>query len=130
RAEDRQARTPGGELLQPGAGALSAAVMGVAGGERHGLLLLAFLAADLLAGIAHALALVGLRRADPADAGGDLAHRLLVDAADLDLGLLGHGEADALRRLDVHVVREAELHGERIALHRRAVADADQLQRL
>src|SRR5579862_9026889 len=94
------------------------------------LLLLAFLAANLLAGIPHALALVGLGRTDLADAGGDLADQLLVDAADQDLGLAGRGEGDALRRRDVDVVREAELHRQRPALHRRAIADPDQLQLL
>src|SRR6185312_8384241 len=98
--------------------------------ERHGLLLLAFLAADGLARVADALALVGLGRTDAADAGGDFADQLLVDAADPDFGLLRHGEGDARRRRDVHVVAEAELHGQRLALHRRAVADADQLERL
>ena len=35
-----------------------------------------------------------------------------------------------VRRRNVDLVREAELHRERPALHRRAVADADQLERL
>src|SRR5690606_11962562 len=60
RAEDRQARTAVRHLAEVGADALRAALGGVAGRERHGLLLLAFLAPDRLAGIAHALALVGL----------------------------------------------------------------------
>src|SRR5439155_20486178 len=91
-------------------------------------LLLAFLAPDLFAGVAHALALVGLRRTDLADACGHLADRLLVDAADADLGLPRHDEGDALRRRNVDVVREAELHAEGLALHRGAVADAHQLE--
>src|SRR5579859_6054838 len=94
------------------------------------LLLLAFLAADLLAGVADALALVGLGRADLADARGHLADQLLVDPADADLGLAGRGEADAVGRLDVDLVREAELHGKRPALHLRAIADADELKHL
>jgi hypothetical protein len=51
---------------------------------RHGLLLLAFFAEDILAAILDALALVGLRLAPAADLGGDLADLLPVDAADLD----------------------------------------------
>ncbi len=42
------------------------------------LLLLAFLAEDVLVGIFHALALVGLGLAEFADLGGDLADLLLV----------------------------------------------------
>src|ERR1700744_2262273 len=94
------------------------------------LLLLAFLTADLFTGVAHALALIGLGRTDTADPSGGLADQLLFDARDLDLGLLRHGEGDAFRRRDLHVVAEAELHGERLALHRSAIADADQLERL
>src|SRR6185312_2003215 len=98
--------------------------------ERHGLLLLAFLTTDLFARVTDALALVGFGRTDATDAGGDFADQLLVDAADADFGLLRHGEGDARRRRDVHVVAEAELHGERLALHRRAVAHADELESL
>src|SRR5579871_926073 len=93
------------------------------------LLLLAFLAAHELAGVADALAFVGLRRAHAADAGGGLADQLLVDAADADLGLPRRRERDAGRRRHVDLVRVAELHRQRLALHLRAVAHADQLQR-
>src|SRR5262245_46385591 len=61
------------------------------------LLLLAFLHDDLLAGIAHALALVGLRRAVSADHGGDLADLLAIGALDDDLGLARRLDRDALR---------------------------------
>ena len=44
------------------------------------------LAADVLAGVAHALALVRLGLAELADVGGDLADVLLVDALDRELG--------------------------------------------
>src|SRR5580765_224454 len=47
---------------------------------------LAGLAADLLAGVLHALALVGLRLAGRPDLGGDLADELLVDADDRQAG--------------------------------------------
>src|SRR6185312_2866271 len=66
RTEDRQARTAVGQLTQTRARTLRALLGGIAGGKSHGLLLLAFLAADVFAGIAHALALVGLRRTDAA----------------------------------------------------------------
>src|SRR6185369_7896346 len=88
------------------------------------LLLLAFLTADLLTGVAHALALVGLGRTDTADPRSGLTDQLLVDAGDLDLGLLRRGERHALGGRDVHLMAEAELHGERLALNRRAVTDA------
>src|SRR6478735_6739898 len=48
------------------------------------LLLLPFLAEDVLAAIANALALVRLGLAPAADFGGELADGLLVDAADLE----------------------------------------------
>src|SRR5438876_10299765 len=51
------------------------------------LLLLRFLERHRLAHIAHALALVGLRRLVGADLGGHLAHLLAVDTLDHDLGL-------------------------------------------
>src|SRR5688500_13150818 len=51
------------------------------------LLLLAFLHDDLLARIAHALALVGFGRPHVADLSGYLADLLEVDALDDDLGL-------------------------------------------
>src|SRR5690606_39938932 len=58
--------------------------------------LLGFLHDDLLAGVADALALVGLRLAERADLGRHLAHLLLVGAADQDLGLRRRGQGDAL----------------------------------
>src|ERR1700760_1949966 len=61
------------------------------------LLLLAFLAADIFAFIAHALALVGLGRTPGADFGGDLADQLLVDAGDRDHGRLLGDDGDAGR---------------------------------
>src|SRR4051812_23939418 len=58
------------------------------------LLLLAFLAPDLLVVVAHALALVGLRRAERADLGGDLAHLALVHPGDRDRGRARGGDRD------------------------------------
>src|SRR6476659_10118604 len=62
------------------------------------LLLLRFFERDLLAGVAHALALVRLGRLVGADLGGHLPDLLLVDALDHDLGLR--------RRLGLHAVRK------------------------
>src|SRR3569833_4026291 len=59
------------------------------------LLLLAFLAADILALIAHALALIGLRRTPGTDLGRNLADQLLVNARHADHGRLFGGERDA-----------------------------------
>src|SRR5690242_9537487 len=64
-------------------------------------LLFSFLQGDLLAHVAHALALVGLRGADIADLCGYLADLLHVDAADRDLGLAGGLDGDAFRNREV-----------------------------
>src|SRR5690606_11202766 len=80
RAVDRQAQATVGHGLQAAAGALGAALGVLLESGSHGLLLLAFLAPDLFARVAHALALVGLRRTQLADDGGDLTDRLLVGA--------------------------------------------------
>src|SRR6185503_15739573 len=61
------------------------------------LLLLAFLAEDVLVGVFHALALVRLRRAPAADFRRHLTHLLLVYARDDDLG--------RLRRRDLYAIR-------------------------
>src|SRR4029078_3380447 len=53
------------------------------------LLLLPFLAEDVLAAVATSVALVRFGLAPAADLGGELADSLLVDAADLDRGLIG-----------------------------------------
>src|SRR3569833_1249714 len=73
------------------------------------LLLLAFLAADILALIAHALALIRLRRTPGTDLGRNLADQLLVDARHADHGRLFGGDRDAGGDLVRHVVAEAEL---------------------
>src|SRR5690606_15971208 len=96
----------------------------------HSLLLLAFLAHDALAGILHALALVGLGTAILADLGGDLADLLLVDARNGDLGRLRHSDGDAGRGLVHHVVAEAESQLQVLALERGAIADAVDLKLL
>src|SRR5215831_7698859 len=85
------------------------------------LLLLAFLAEDVLAGVLHALALVGLGLAEAANLGRHLADLLAVDAGDHDLG--------RLRRRDRvhHVVAVAERDLQVLALHGGAIADAGDL---
>src|SRR5215213_8067948 len=62
---------------------------------------LAGLAADLLAGVANTLALVGLGLAGRANSCGDLADELLVDADDGQPGRVLDLEADPLRRIDL-----------------------------
>src|SRR3954468_8071644 len=74
------------------------------GENSHGLGPLPDLAGDVLAGVAHAPALVGLRRPRLADARGGLADQLLVDPADHDLGRLRDLELDALGGFDRHGV--------------------------
>src|SRR5690606_22608492 len=96
----------------------------------HSLLLLAFLAHDALAGILHALALVGLGTAVLADLGGHLADLLLVDAGHGDFGRLRHSDRDALRGLVDHVVAEAERELQVLALQRRTITDAADLKLL
>src|SRR3954471_24382180 len=91
---------------------------------------LADLPGDVLALIADALALVGLRRPLLADDGGDLADLLLAVALDDHARRLGHLELDALRRLDRDRVRVAERQLEVAALELGAIADALDLQRL
>src|SRR3954454_13162968 len=91
---------------------------------------LADLPGDVLALVADALALVGLRRPLLADDGGDLADLLLGVALDDHPGRLRHLELDPDRRLDRHRVRVAEGQLEVRALHHRAVADALDLERL
>src|SRR6476661_4426997 len=67
------------------------------------------LAADVLARVAHALALVRLGLAQLADLGGGLADELLVDALDAELGRTVHGEGDSFGGVERDRVRVAEL---------------------
>src|SRR5215212_1574791 len=91
---------------------------------------LADLPGDVLALVADALALVGLRRPLLADDGGDLADLLLGVALDDHARGLGDLELDALGRLDRHGMRVAEGQLEVAALELRAIADALDLERL
>src|SRR5215207_4529107 len=91
---------------------------------------LAYLPGDVLALVADALALVGLRGPLLADDGGDLADLLLARALHDDARGLRHLELDALRRLDRHGMRVAERELEVAALELGAIADALDLERL
>src|SRR3954454_21454255 len=91
---------------------------------------LADLPGDVLALVADALALVGLRRPLLADDGGGLADLLLGVALDHDAGGRGHLELDALRGGDLHGVRVAERELQVGALELGPVADALDLERL
>src|SRR5436190_22323394 len=69
---------------------------------------LAGLALHALAGVADALALIGLGLAQFADVGGDLADELLVEAAHDDARRLRDLEGDTAGRLHKHRVRVAD----------------------
>src|SRR5690606_37036772 len=84
------------------------------------LLLLSFLAEDVLAAILDALALVGFGLAPAPDLGSELADRLLVDSADLDRGLIRRLHLDPFRNIEFDVVAVAELQLELAALCLRA----------
>src|SRR5882672_3334277 len=91
-------------------------------------LLLGFLQRDLLARVAHALALVGFRRTKTTNLGGNLADLLAVDALDQDFGLAGRLDRDAFRNRKCDRVREAQGQIQHAALDRGAITDADQLE--
>src|SRR6476620_3813740 len=89
------------------------------------------LAADLLARVADALALVGLGLAQLADLGGRLTDELLVDASDAEPGRTLDGEGDAVGRVERDRVAVAELElqlGRALGQH--PVTHADDLEPL
>src|SRR6187551_449221 len=88
------------------------------------LLFLSFLAEDVLVGVLHALALVGLGRTVSADFGGDVPNLLLVDAGDHDLGRLRGCNRDPFGNREIDVVRKAKLQLQGLTLHRGAITDA------
>src|SRR5687768_13747367 len=94
------------------------------------LLLLPFLAEDVLAAVLDALALVRLGLAPLADLGGELADGLLVDAADQDRGLVGRLHVQAFGHVEIDIVALAELELELVALRVRTIADAGDLEGL
>src|SRR4029077_2243619 len=89
------------------------------------------LAADVFAGVAHALALVGLGLAELADVRSDLADQLLVDALDAETGPTVHRDCDDSGRVerDRVAVAELELQLGR-AFGQEAVTDAPDLEPL
>src|SRR5690242_717877 len=107
--------------------AVRRAVRSVALDMARPLLLLPFLAEDVLVHVFHTLALVGLRRTEAADFGGNVPDLLLVDAGHHDLGRLWRRDRDAFGNWKTHVVRETKLQLQVFALHRGAVANAGDL---
>src|SRR5437868_1174496 len=89
---------------------------------------LARLATDVLAGVLHALRLVGVRDAERADLRRDLAHDFLVRTRDAHLLGRLEGEADAGRRVDLDRMRVAERKLQLLARERRPVAGAADLE--
>src|SRR5690606_17572707 len=94
------------------------------------LLLLSFLAEDVLAAILDAFALVGFGLAPAPDLGSKLADRLLVDSADLDRGLVGRLHFEPFRDIKFDIVAVAELQLDLAALRLRTITDAGDLQDL
>ena len=130
RAEDAEARADAGGLAQRVARApLAAGEKGVAVGHvLSPLLLLAFLATDLLGRILDALALVGLGRTQAADLRRELSDLLTIRAGDLDLGRLQRLDLDAGRDRNLDVVAVAELQLQHLGIRLGAVADAVDLE--
>src|SRR5450756_426063 len=91
---------------------------------------LASLAADHLARVADALALVWLRLPGGPDAGGNLADELLVDAEDGQLDRALDHEADAVRRNDLDGMAVPEVELQLVADLLGAVTDAGDLEAL
>src|SRR5205814_47480 len=92
------------------------------------LLLLAFLAANGLGVVLDALALIGFRLAIAANDGRDLSDALAIGAGNADRGRLLAGDLDVVGDREVDLMTVAELQIEALALHRRAVADAVDLE--
>src|SRR5690606_5876083 len=89
---------------------------------------LAGLEAHVFTCVPDAFAVVRVGRADGPDVGCDLAHGLLVDAADGDLGRFRRVDGDSGGRLDDDGMREAEAELEVLAFHLAAEADALDLE--
>src|SRR3954466_12079285 len=79
---------------------------------------LAFLAADDFARVSDALALVRLRRVIAANVSRDLTDKMLVDAGDADLRVLGDGDFDAVWNREKNRVRKPEADVQDRTLHR------------
>src|SRR5260221_2716028 len=92
------------------------------------LFLLAFLAADMLGGVFDALALVGLGLAEGADHRRRLPDPLPIGAGNEDRGRLLAGDLDVAGDREDDVVAVAQLQHQVLALDRRTVSDALDLQ--
>src|SRR5436190_3839605 len=88
------------------------------------------LPADVLAFVFDALALVGLRRADPAEVRRHLPHQVPIRPADREPGRVLDLDRDARRRIEDHRVGESHLERKLLAVHLRAVPGADDLEHL
>src|SRR5262245_12208029 len=88
------------------------------------------LAANLLADIPNALALVRLGWTQAAKLGGHLANDRLVGAVDHDLRRLRRGQLDSRRRLVLHRVGETKSELQPVRPHFGLVADAGDLELL
>ena len=90
----------------------------------------ASLTADLLVFVADALALVGLRLPERPHLGCKLPDELLVDPLDRDMRLVGTGDREACRNLDLQLVGEPNAKLQHVLLDRGEVADAHDLELL
>src|SRR4051812_16792741 len=81
-----------------------------------------------LARVPDTLLLVRIRLAEAADIGRDLSDELPIDAADRDVRLLVDRDVDSWRHVEHHGVRVAKGEHDLLALHLRAVPDADDVE--
>src|SRR5687768_6069000 len=91
---------------------------------------LADLLLQLLPGVAHALLLVRIGLAHPADVGGDLPDHLAIGAGDRDVRLLLDRDVDPVGDVEHDRMRVAEREVDLLALQLGAVADADDVELL
>src|SRR5581483_3009691 len=91
---------------------------------------LAGLLLEHFAGVAHALLLVGIGLAQPADVRRDLTDELSIHAGDGDVRLLLDRDVDPGRDLEHDRMRVPEREHHLLPLHLRAVPDADDVELL
>src|SRR5690348_13287594 len=128
RKTDSRTRVPAAALMARRRRAVRRSVLFLSFAMVAPLLLLAFLAEDVLAGVFHALALVGFGLAKGADLGRHLSDLLAVDPGDHNLGGLRRRGRDAGRDRVDHVVAVAGRDLQVLALHGRGIADAGDLE--
>src|SRR5262245_47430319 len=104
RNTDSRARPAAASLILRRTVAVRRAVRSVNLDMTRPLLLLPFLAEDVLVGVSHALALVGLGRTESADFSSDVPDLLFVDAGDHDLGRLRRCNRDPFGDREIDVV--------------------------